>query len=175
MTLVEVMTGTLMKTILVQFAEPRWTNEAIQQACALARNSAARIVLIRLMQMPHASYLGTDFGYVPADRHETLRLAEYQATAEDYGVELSITPLQCISKPDALVQAVEMLNADLLFARIPSSRIPYWRRFQVWWLRQQLGVKLITLDQPITTAQDEPLTIDTIIHPPLAGNLPPAR
>jgi hypothetical protein len=164
-----------MKTILVQFADARWTKEAVIQACILARNSQARVVVLRLMPVPHASYLGTDFGFLPATPRECRQLDEYRATAEDYGVDLTIEAMESVSSRDALVQAARALAADLLFAYVPPSRAPYWHRFQVWRLHEALGSMLITLDQPITMPRDEPLTIEMITHPPLAGSLPPVR
>lgn len=175
MTSNEADTGSPMKTILIQFAEARWTDEAVVQACVLARNSQARVVVLRLMHMPYAAYLGTEIGYVPPTMQERARLDDYGATAEDYGVELTVEAMQCISSAGCLVQAVECFDADLIFAYISPSRIPYWHRFQAWRMREALGSKLVTLEQPITAPADEPLTIESVIHPPLAGSLPPVR
>jgi hypothetical protein len=175
MTLGAVNTGSPMKTILVQFAEACWTSEAITQACIVARNSQARVIVLRLMQMPHAGYLGTDFGFVPTTARERTRLEDYRATAEDYGVELVTEAMQCISSFDALIQAVDHFGAEIVFAHFPRSWIPYWQRFQVWRAGQFLGSKLVTLDQPMPVPKDGPLTIEMITHPPLAGSLPPVR
>ena len=175
MTLAVVNTGSPMKTILVQFAETRWTSEAVTQACILARNSQACVVVLRLIPVPHPSYLGTDIGYLPPNPREYRRLDEYRATAEDYGVNLTIEAMHSISSFDALLQAVEHFGAEIVFAHFPRSWIPYWQRFQVWRAGQVLGSKLVTLDQPMPVPKDGPLTIEMITHPPLAGSLPPVR
>jgi hypothetical protein len=175
MTSNEVDTGSPMKTILVQFAAARWMDEAVAQACVLARNSQARIVVLRLMHLPHPSYLRTDFGYVPATPQELFRLETYRRAAVTCGVELILEAMQSISSGDALVQAVAHFDADLLFAYVPPSWIPYWPRYQLWKLHEALGSKLVTLDQPIARRPNEALTIDSVTHPPLADSLPPVR
>ncbi|MBK8027978.1 MAG: hypothetical protein IPK17_00390 [Chloroflexi bacterium] len=110
-----------MKTILVQFAETRWTSEAVTQACILARNSQACVVVLRLIPVPHPSYLGTDIGYLPPNPREYRRLDEYRATAEDYGVNLTIEAMHSISSFDALLQAVEHFGAEIVFAHFPEA------------------------------------------------------
>ena len=141
-----------MVTILVQMAEEKWTMEAMHLACALARGSGAQVALLRLIQVQHPAYLGTSFGDKPPDEREYHRLKEYAATAEDYGIVLAVNSIQCLSPMDALVDAVDQLGADILFAHLAPSRIAYWRRFLVWNLGRRLGQKrcqLFTLDQPV--------------------------
>ncbi|MBL8164451.1 MAG: hypothetical protein JNJ61_20855 [Anaerolineae bacterium] len=140
-----------MKTILVQISEPSWTMQALHLACALARNNAAQIILLRLMPVRHPSYLGSAFGNSPPTEQERHDMAEYAATAEDYGVELSIQPMQCATVLGALVDAADQLNVDAVFAHIHKSWIPYWHQFQTWDLRRQLSAahrQLFTLDSP---------------------------
>jgi hypothetical protein len=141
-----------MVTILVQMAEEKWTMEAMHLACALARGSGAQVALLRLIQVQHPSYLGTSFGNKPPNQREYHRLNEYSATAEDYGIALDIHAMQCLSATDAVVEAVDHLQADIVFAHVASIRISYWRRFQVWNLGRRLASKrcqLFTLDQPV--------------------------
>ncbi|MEO8608199.1 MAG: hypothetical protein ABI690_09975 [Chloroflexota bacterium] len=141
-----------MVTVLVQMAEEKWTMEAMHLACALARGSGAQVALLRLVQVQHPSYLGTSFGNKPPDKREYGRLNEYTATAEDYGIALDVHSMQCLSAMDAVVDAVEQLEAVILFAHVAASRIHYWRKFQVWNLGRRLVSKhcqLFTLDQPV--------------------------
>lgn len=159
-----------MKTILVQCSEPRWTRQAIEEACVLARNSDARVILLRLTPVSYAGYLGTEFGCVPPTAQEWQCIEDYAATAEDYGVELSVETMQSISAFDAIMQAVDDLQADLLIAHFARRWIPFWHRFEVWRAQQVIGSRLITLDQPIQLP-GEPLTIEMITHPPLADSL----
>lgn len=140
-----------MTNILVQMAEENWTMQALHLACALARNSNSEVVLLRLMQVQNPNLLGTSFGGHSPNDQEYENLQEYAATAEDYGVSLVIQPMQCISALDAIVDAAEQLDTVVVFAQVLESRIPYWRRFQVWNLERRLRNQrrqLFTLDQP---------------------------
>lgn len=138
-----------MKTILVQMSEPAWTMQALHLACALARNNMAQIILLRLMPVRHPSYLGTAFGNTPPANHEHNEMDEYAATAEDYGVALSVQPMQCVTTLEALVDAADQLDVDAVFAHISKSWLPYWQAFQTWNLKRQLSAahrQLFTLD-----------------------------
>lgn len=140
-----------MQTILVQMADKRWTTQALHLACALARNNQAQLVLLRLMQVEHISYLGSNFGEVAPTHAEYNDLQEYHATAEDYGVDLTLTQMQCIEPFEAVVEAAEHLDANVVFARVLPSRIPYLHRLRLWWLEKRFAAEkrqLYTLDQP---------------------------
>lgn len=128
-----------MKTILVQISEPAWTMQALHLACALARNNAAQIILLRLMPVRYPSHLGTAFGNTPPTDHERREMDEYVATAEDYGVELLVQPMQCATTLEAVVDAADQLNVDVVFAHIAKSWLPYWQAFQTWNLKRQLS------------------------------------
>jgi hypothetical protein len=128
-----------MYTILVQMADETWTGQALHFACALARNNGARIILLRLMQVQQLSYLGTEFGSTPLSSREYAAWLGYAATAEDYGVELVRQSMQCWSKLDALADAADYVGAQVIFAYIPHSRIPYMDRLQRRGLQRRLG------------------------------------
>ncbi len=154
-----------MKTILVQMSEPSWTMQALHLACALARNNVAHIILLRLMPVAHPSYLGTAFGNSLPTDDERHAIAEYAATAEDYGVELSIQPMQCATTLDALVDAADQVNAAVVFAHLRQSWLPYWHKFQIWNLKRQLsaaGRQLFMLD---STPQTDDYLPAIIIEP----------
>jgi hypothetical protein len=157
-----------MTNILVQMAEENWTMQALHLACALARNSNSKVVLLQLMQVKNPSLLGASFdGHSPSER-EYADLEEYAATAEDYGVELELQPMQCISMLDAVVDAAEQLNTVVVFAHVLPSRIPYWRRFQVWNLERRLRnqrQQLFTLDQPLDRFEWTPSITVTAVAP----------
>jgi hypothetical protein len=128
-----------MKTILVQMADESWTMQALHLACALASNQSANIVLLRLMAVPHPSYLGTAFGQVPLTNRECDELVECAATAAEYGVEVTVRAMQCVSALDAVADAAQQLDAHWVFACIPKSWLPFWHNFQVWSLRRRLA------------------------------------
>lgn len=160
-----------MKTILVQLSARPWTMQALHLACALARNTEAEVILLRLMQVRHPSYLGTEFGYASPTRQEAADLADYGATAEDYGVSLALREMQCVTALNAVADAAEQTGSEIVFAHVPPSRIPYWRRYQIWSLEHRLSTgrrQLFTLDKPVSGV-DQPAAI-TIKPAPVAAH-----
>lgn len=158
-----------MAAILVQMSEKLWTMQAVHLACALARNNGAKVILLRLAPVQHLSYLGTPFGDAPLSSQEYDDLKEYAVTAEDYGVELTLQPMQCYSAFDALVDAAEQIDADTVFARVPPSRFPYWQRFQAWQLERRFSAvhrQLFTLNKSNRSGSQLPtITIIPARHP----------
>lgn len=139
-----------MKTILVQISASRWTLQAVHLACSLARNNDARVILLRLIPVYHPGYLGTEFVDSAMTPQEYKDITTYSATAEDYGVMMTIQPMQYLTALDAVVNAAEQVKADIVFARVPASRISYWHKFQIWNLQRRLVParrQLYTLDQ----------------------------
>lgn len=122
--------------ILVQIADRAWTLEALHCACLLARQTAARIALVKMIPVQHPGWLGTDAGYMNFTPAEQADFADYQATIEDYGVAFTALTLQYVTLAEALIQAAEYVNAQVVFARIPEYGIPLWARFQHWTLQR---------------------------------------
>lgn len=157
-----------MKTIMVQMSEHEWTMQAIHFACALARTNQTTILLLRMIPVTHPQYLGTPYGYCALSGQELKAIGEYGATAEDYQVTLAVQPMQYVTALDAIVDAADLFDVDIVFANIPTSVIPYWRQFRTWQLTRRLAAKhrrLYTLanDQP---DQDElPYIINAPAHP----------
>ena len=148
-----------MSIILVHMSEPHWTLQAIHFACALSRNIGADVILLRLIQVNHPGYLGTEYGDRLLTMREERLLAEYAATAEDYGVALTYCQMQCATALNALADAADHVDADMVFAHIPPSRIPLWRDLQIWTLWRRLagsGRQLFTLDKPLPTSEQLP-------------------
>ena len=149
-----------MKTIMVHMSNEQWTMEAMHLASAMARNLNGRISLLRLVLANNPGLLG--WGIAPPTAEEQRQIKEYAAVAEDYGVEFWVQPMQFITLADALAQAVELLKVSVLFAHIPQSRIPLWRRFQLWSLKRQLGnCRLYTLDEEQPLSIEEPVSSTT--------------
>jgi hypothetical protein len=139
------------KTILVQLSDHQWTMPAVHLASALARTMNAKIILLHLMPVPQPSYLGTPFGYTTPTQQQYADIDEYAATAEDYGIEISLQIMQCITPLEALYDAAEQLQADAVFAYVPESRIPYWQRIRKWMLQRRVAKghrQLFLLDRP---------------------------
>lgn len=157
-----------MKTILLQMSDAAWTQRVLHLACAMARTQGGEIVLVRFINVPHPSYLGTAFGNVPPTGDECQMLNECTVTAEDYGVVLSVRTMQCINTLDALVDAAEQLDADVVFAKLPQNRFPYQQAFQRWNLRRRLArtlCELFTLDDAAPTQPQNEYTPSTVISP----------
>lgn len=147
-----------MKTILLQMSDAAWTQRVLHLACAMARTQGGEIVLVRFINVPHPSYLGTAFGNVSPSGDECQMLNECTVTAEDYGVVLSVRTMQCINTLDALVDAAEQLDADVVFAKLPQNRFPYQQAFQRWNMRRRLARtfrELFTLDNAVFSQSDE--------------------
>jgi len=144
-----------MKTIMVYMADHTWTSQALHLACAVARNTGTDITLVRTMPVQHVSWLGTELGEMPLTPGDYQALREYQATAEDYGVNFCVQSMQCISLADALVEAADQLDAAMVFATLPEYSLSYWRKFQLWTLHRRLAAhqrQLHTLEQPLNVA-----------------------
>ena len=156
-----------MKTVIVQMSDKQWTMEAMHLACALARNIDGRIVLLRLVLANNPGLLG--WGIMRATTEEERRIKDYAAVADDYGVQFCVQPMQYVTFMDALAQAAGNLNASFLFALIPQSSFPMWKRFRLWNLKRQLGdcrLCLLDGDQPFNLEKPIPSTViwDKITH-----------
>jgi hypothetical protein len=124
--------------IMVQISDRAWTMEALHQACVMARNSQAILVLLQMVAVQHPGWLGTDLGNANFTRQGRMALKEYEATLEDYGVDYSTLTFQYESLVEGIAQATERVNAQAVFVHIPQSGIPFWTRFQKWSLQRQL-------------------------------------
>jgi hypothetical protein len=157
-----------MYNIMVQMAEEGWTMHALHLACALARNTGAKIMLLRLIAVQNPGLLAASMNPSSPTEREYASMEEYAATAEDYDVELVVQPMQCVNGLDAIVDAAEQLDALVVFAQVSDSHIPYWHKFQVWNLERRLRLQrrqLFTLDQPIDNIEWTPSITVTAVAP----------
>ena len=148
-------------TIMVQIADPAWTREALHSACVLARKQSATIILVQMIAVMQPSLLGTDLGDLNFSEADRKALDDYQATTEDYGVESSVYLFQYATLADALTEAAENVDAQVVFATLPPSGLPYWRSFQLRVLERHLAQqqrKLIT--RPVHEASTTPAEIE---------------
>lgn len=156
------LTTTVTNTIVVQMSARQWTLQAMHLACAMARNTHARLVLLHLRPIKNPALLGSDVGLTAPTDSEYDDLDEYKMVAEDYGVSLIVQPMAYESWVDALVQTAEYLNASVVFAHPSEETNIVWRRFQQWqqWnLRRQLeshNCHLYTLDTPVQSEEWTP-------------------
>ncbi len=135
--------------ILVQISNKQWTMQAMHLACAMARNTHSSVTLLNLMRVRSPALLGTELGVVPPTTQEHQDLHEYVMVAEDYGVEIILQPMQYDDIAEAIIQAADYADASVVFAHLPESVFPFWKKFQTWNLRRELlaqGRQLYILD-----------------------------
>ncbi len=159
--------GYVVKPILVQMSEHIWTMQAVHLACAIARNNQSEVVLLRMIPVTHPSYLGTSYGSAPLTSQERQFIDEYTATAEDYQVVLSVKAMQYVTALDAVMDAAELLDVDIVFANVPQCVIPYWQRFRTWMLERHLAAqhrRLYTLTNGKLDADQVPFVVNTPSH-----------
>jgi hypothetical protein len=127
------------QTIMIQISDHEWTLEALHYACLLARNTSATIALVQMIPVQHLSWLGTDFGYINVTPDEQSNFAEYQVAIEDYGVEFTPLLFQYDSLAEAIAQAAEHVDAQIVFAKLPEGVFPLATRLERWMLGRQLA------------------------------------
>jgi hypothetical protein len=144
-----------MQSIMVQVTERQWTLAAMHLACALARQAGLEVALVKMVPVQHVGWLGTELGNLSLTPQDRKDMRDYQMITEDYGVQSSNHYFQYVTLSDAIVDAAAYVEAQVVFATLPASVIPYWRRFQLWWLHQSLARQhrsFYTLEQPVDAA-----------------------
>lgn len=131
--------------IMVQVAEPEWTWEVLHAACKLARSCGGVIELVHMIRAEHISYLGSELGYLNLDEKDRHLLQIYADTVEDYGLTCGVTMYQYCSMYEAIVGASDLVAANVVFAKLPKSKIPFWSDCQFEMLRVRLARQDIDL------------------------------
>jgi hypothetical protein len=137
-------------SIMVQVGEPVWTSAALHLACAIARTRCYELILVKLIPVSHVGWLGTDFGNQNLTEADRKLMQDCCATAEDYGVLFSTGLYQYVTLSEALVDAAQDFDAQIVIASLPPYKLPFWRRFLTWRMRRQLTKQrrlLYTLDR----------------------------
>jgi hypothetical protein len=124
--------------IMLQIGEPTWTQKALHAACRQARQTGAELALVKMIPVQQPGWLGTELGYLNYSASDQADLANYEAIIEDYGVSFTAHLFQYMTLINGLIQAAEAVKAEVVFADVPVSRLPYWSRLQHWWLRRGL-------------------------------------
>jgi sugar phosphate isomerase/epimerase len=138
----------LMSTILVNLADRRWTLAAVKRACELAAEQGLTVTLLHLIPVQHLSWLGTEFGLRSMTNQEHEIVEECAYIAEDYGVSLVLQPMQYATFAHALVEAAEILNAQMIFATAPQG---LFQPFREWQLKRTLaahGLPWVSVEPP---------------------------
>lgn len=135
--------------LLLIVGEREWTMTAVHLACAMSRRNQTEVVLLNMMPVRHPLLLGTDASDLLFTAVDAATLAEMAATAEDYGVPLTVHRFAYANYWPAIVDAAEQLNVTAVIAHIPPSPLPYWTQIRRWWLQRQLThhhQQLLTLE-----------------------------
>ena len=139
--------------ILVQVSDPQWTWTALQSACALARRQGGRIVLLQMVRVQHIAHLGAALDSAPLTPQAGCDLQAYAAAAADSGVPCEVQAYQYYDLFGALCEAAAQMGAVAVFAKLPSSAIPFWSECRLELLRYRLARSGADLyDQPATAS-----------------------
>jgi len=125
--------------IMVQISERAWTLAALHTACLMARKMSAAVAPVKMIPVQHPAMLATEWGYMNFSGQDRADFADYQAMIEDYGIECTPLLFQYASLAEAIAQAAEYAGAQVVFARIPESRIPFWTKLQTRLLKRQFA------------------------------------
>ena len=120
--------------IMVQVAGSAWTQKSLERACILARSQSSQVLLVKMIPVQHIVWLGTELGNQCVTNKDLDQIVECRATAEVYGVRVSNHLFQYVTLPEAILQAAQYFDADVVFATLPPCLLPIWRQFQIWWL-----------------------------------------
>lgn len=126
------------KTIMVQFTTSPDGLKAFHHACRAARTQDLSVIVVCMMPVQHLSWLGSDVCpfEIPSLHREG---KAHAAIAKQYGVQLRLLPFQYYSLPGAIVDAADFVDAKLVFAALPHSRLPLVNEFQTRLLRKRLS------------------------------------
>jgi len=149
-------------SIMLQIGEPSWLPVALHLACAVARSHCYELILVKMIPVSHAGWLGTELGNLQLTETDRRLMQNCAATAEDYGVPYSTEIYQYITLSEAIVDAAQYFNARMVFANLPQYKLPFWRKLLMWRMRRQfarLGRLLYTLDETTPNEPQVPLIV----------------
>lgn len=148
-----------MHTIIVHMADPQWTARAMHLACGIAQQYKAQIVLLRLIPVPNPGWLGAGPGEAIPTGQDTSDYAFYKAIAKDYQVDCTVQRMQYFTLDGALMDAADLWDAQMIFAQLPKSIIPYWDKLRWWNMKRRLSAhnrQLNTLNEPADSSYSMP-------------------
>lgn len=122
---------------MIQMRDRAWTLQALHLACGEARNGDTKLVLLRFVPVTYLRWTGKGEN-MELSREERDDLDEYCQTAEDYGVDLDFYQRQVHTLDSAIPETAEMIEASVVFANLPHSKIRPWRAFQMHQLEHRL-------------------------------------
>jgi hypothetical protein len=123
--------------IMIPLEERKWTVQAVSTACALARAAAAEIVLVDMIPVQNPYWIGTELVYL--HWQECPYLSELERMVTACGIPYQIQYFEYLSLVEAIAQAADIFEAQIIFARTTKSLVPFWQEFQRWRLRHRLA------------------------------------
>jgi hypothetical protein len=127
-----------MSTIMVQVTDQTQTLAALHFACALARSNQGRIVLLKLIPVSQPGWLGTEWGYMNFTDKDQQALKGYEKVVVSHGIDVKACLLQVMSTRDGIISAADSVDAQIVFAQLSHSIIPFWHAWQTRILRRSL-------------------------------------
>lgn len=144
-----------MKHIMIQLAHPKWTQDALYQACNLAQaEDEAHICIVRFIPVNHPTLLGSELACQKPSAQENAVLWEAQQLCAEYDIRLTHITMQYVCLTDAVVQVSSEVSADLVFATLPKPFFGFWHDFLLWRLRSRLSAGGHTLYSLFSTDPD---------------------
>lgn len=148
---------------MVQVADRAWTLEALHCACLMARQMSATVAIVKMIPVQHPGWLGTEWGNMYFTEQDKRDLDDYQATVEDYGITCNLVPFQYMTLADATGDAAEQLEASVIFAKLPPTLLPFWRKVLVWGLKRRLSRQgRLLIEHPVYDPQILPIVEDAL-------------
>lgn len=135
--------------LLIVMNDRAWTQATLHLACAMSRRRQTEIVLLQMVPVRHPLLLGTEAGSLNFTQEDAEALRDMIATAEDYGIFLTVQVCQYANYWRAVVGAAAQLKITAVIAYMPSSPLLYSHRLRRWLLHHQLARHeqlLLTLD-----------------------------
>src|SRR5215467_15398986 len=102
--------------IMVQVADSLWTQEALYYACILARKGGGEVTIVKLLAGQHGGSLGRPLDHTVVKQQDRNEIKNYEYIVEDYGVAHSSFIFPYFSLVEAIVQAADYLDANMVFA-----------------------------------------------------------
>jgi len=143
--------------VMVEMGSLRWTVEAMRAACPEAKRIGGTIVVALLMPESHCTLAGIDPETYTFSLDEQKELREYQAIADMHGVELKSRAFAYQELAQGIVDAADTLDAQIVYAHLPATLLPFQHQRQVRHLAKELEShhhELRNFEAPVASDED---------------------
>lgn len=131
--------------ILVVDGEPRWTQQAVHLAGAMARESGAEVLILEMVPVARLEYLGAGLREPLLNYATYETLHEHVATIQAYGVAATVSTYEFTDYISGLCSAAEQISPLAVFAPAPRATLRALAALRLWRLRRGVGCPLYTL------------------------------